>query len=370
MLIVLSLYALIVFFVFGKLKLLPWNGPWKTTVVCLGLAIALVVIGALNYLAPSGRVTVQGATIELTPNVSGTVTEVAVVANQPVQKGTLLFQIDPTPFAAEVLRAEAALVDAQSAAQGLEAELEAARAEIDRLDAQLAFGFQRRDDIVQLAERGASAEFQMQEAVSNIEQLEASLLAAEARKKGVEIQLGSQIDGVNAAAVQAQEALTTARWNLEQTSVHAPSDGMITAMTLRPGQRVTSLRAAMAFLPDEQRALTGVFGQSGAHAFQEGDEVMIALQSMPGTSFTTTVRAIVPGTAEGTLGGATGSLPGIGDFLGASQFVVRLDLPEDIPEHAKRLGMSGAATMITEEAGAVEVLAKILFWLNMQLNYL
>lgn len=68
--------------------------------------------------------------------------------------------------------------------------------------------------------------------------------------------------------------------------------------------------------------------------------------------------------------GATGSLPGIGDFLGASQFVVRLDLPEDIPEHAKRLGMSGSATMITDEAGAVEILARILFWLNMQLNYL
>ncbi len=70
------------------------------------------------------------------------------------------------------------------------------------------------------------------------------------------------------------------------------------------------------------------------------------------------------------MGSATGSLPGIGDFLGASQFVMRLDLPDDIPEHAKRLGMSGSATMITDEAGAVEILARILFWLNMQLNYL
>ena len=45
-----------------------------------------------------------------------------------------------------------------------------------------------------------------------------------------------------------------ARWNLDQTTVFAPDDGLVTALTLRPGQRVTSFQPAMAFLPDIRRA--------------------------------------------------------------------------------------------------------------------
>lgn len=370
MVIVLSLYAILIYLIFIRFKWLPWNGTWKSIAALVGLIIALVVIGALNYLAPSGRVTVQGVTIEVTPNVSGTVVEVGAVANQPIAEGDLLFRIDPEPYEAEVARLEAALVDSQAAAEGLQAELESAEADIERLQAQLAFGIRRRDDIIRLTERGASNEFQMQEAVSNIEQLEASLAAAYARKRGIEVRIASEVGGVNAGVVQAEQALASARWNLEQTEIVAPADGLVTALTLRPGQRVTTFQPAMAFLPDEARALTGVFNQSGAHAFEIGSEVMVAMAPLPGTSFTTTVVAIIPGVGEGTLGGATGALPAVSQLLGADAFAARLALPEDLPEHALRLGMTGSATLITDEAGAVELLARVLFWLQMQFNYL
>lgn len=370
MLIVLSLYAIIIYLVFQRFNLLPWNGTWKSVVACVGLVIALVVIGALNYLTPSGRVTVQGVSIEITPNVSGTVTEVPIKANQRLAEGDVMFRIDPVPFEAEVSQLEAALVEAQTAADGLDAELESAEAEIARLHAQLEFGIQRRDDIVRLAERGATNEFQMQEAVSNIEQLEASLDAARARQRGVELRIASQVDGVNSKVVQAEQALAAARWNLEQTVVNAPSDGLVTALTLRPGQRITSLKSAVVFLPDEERAFTGVFSQNGSHAFEIGSEVMVAMQALPGTYFTTEIVAIVPGTAEGTLGGATGALPSLGEMLGGNQFATRLKVPDDLPPHAGRLGNSGSATLITEEAGPIEILARVLFWLQMQFNYL
>ncbi len=370
MLIVLGLYGLLVFLIFGRLKLLPWTTPWKVLVSFIGLVIALVVIGALNYLAPSGRVTVQGATVEITPNVSGTVTDVHIEPNVPIGKGELLFRIDPAPFAAEVARLEAAVVDAQSQAEGLRAELETAEAEIDRLEAQLEFAIVRRDDLTQLAERGATNEFQMQDAISHVEQLRASLNSAKAQRDGVEIRIASVIDGRNSVVVQAEQALVGARWNLEQTEVFAPADGMVTALSLRPGQRVTAVRPAVAFLPYERRILTAVFSQTAAHAFELGSEVMVAMQALPGSSLTTTVDGIVPGTADGTLGGATGSLPSVSQLMGSDQFVVRLAIPEGMPEHALLLGMSGSAMRITDEAGPIEPLAKILFWLQKMFNYL
>ncbi|WP_170608864.1 HlyD family secretion protein [Ruegeria arenilitoris] len=369
MLIVLSIYALILYVVFGRFKWLPWNTTWKLATGAIGLIIALVVIGALNYLAPSGRVAIIGATIEITPNVSGTVVELNVEPNTQVQEGDLLFRIDPQPFEAEVARLEAALAEATAIADRLSTDLESADADIKNLEAQLLFGVRRRDDIMRLAERGATNEFQMQEAVSTIEQLEASLSSAEARKRGIEIRIAARVDGVDVSVVQAREALRRARWELAQTEVKAPSNGTVTAMTLRPGARVTVIQSALAFVPDETLAITGVFPQTGVHAFNPGDDVMVALRGVPGTSFNTTVMAVIPGSGEGVLP-ASGALPTIGQVLGSSSILVRLNLPEEYPRHATLLGMSGSATRITDEAGPVELLARVLFWVRMQANYL
>ncbi|WIY23901.1 HlyD family secretion protein [Parasedimentitalea psychrophila] len=368
MLIVLSIYGVLVYLIFGRFKLLPWSTSWKSAVATLGLIIALVVLGALNYLTPSGTVTIHGAAISVTPNVSGTVVELNVAPNLPVKKGDLLFKIDQVPFEAEVRRLEASLVEAKSGEAGLQAELESALSEIQRLEAQLEFGFQRRDDVVELAERGAATGFRMQESISTIEQTEASLRSAQAVKRGVEIRIGSRIGGVNSAVAQVEQALVSARWKLEQTIVRAPSDGVVTALTLRAGDRANQFSSSLSFVPDEDLAMTGVFSQSGAHAFQPGSVVLVALRTLPGTSFTTKVEAVIPATSEGTL--SPGSLPSIGQLLGTKHFAVRLVLPQDLPDYTKRLGTSGAATLITDEAGPVEALARILFWLRVQFNYL
>lgn len=50
------------------------------------LTIALTVIGALTDMAPSDRVFMLNASIEITPNVARTVTEVAAKANTPLKR--------------------------------------------------------------------------------------------------------------------------------------------------------------------------------------------------------------------------------------------------------------------------------------------
>jgi multidrug resistance efflux pump len=369
MLIILGIYGGVIYLVFGKLKLLPWNGLWKSVSAFVGLIIALVVIGALNYLTPSGGVTVQGATIAITPNVSGTVVEIAVEANKPVSKGDLLFRIDPEPFQTEIDRLQAALVEAQTAANMLQTDLEAIDAEIDGLEVQLTFGQQRRDDIVKLADRGVNSQFQLQEAVSTIGQLDAGLRAARARKQGLELRIASQVDGVDSAVAQVQQLLRSAEWNLQQTEIRAPGDGIVTALTLQAGSRVTMLNSAVAFVPYGNRVLTGVFSQTSAHALQVGVPVMVAMRGQPGKYFETVIVGVFPGTGEGTLP-STGTLPTISQLLGSNSVAVRLKLPDDQPEYLTRLGASGSALVITPEAGPIEPLAKILFWITRYMNYL
>lgn len=369
MLIVLGLYALAMWLLFSKFKLLPWNGKWKTVVCSVAFLIALVVIGALNHLTPTGRVSVQGALIDITPNVAGTVTEVAIKPNARIAKGDVLFRIDDTTYAAEVARLEAALVSAQTSAAQLQTDLEAAVAEVERLTAQLTFGIERRDDLVKLAERGASTGFQMQEAVSNIEQLEASLRAAHARQASIETRIASVIDGVDAGVAEVEQMLVQARWTLDQTIVRAPGDGTVAALTLRPGNRVTTQKSAIAFFSFRDRVMTAAFPQSSTHGVQVGDIVRVAMRTMPGSTFETTVLALPLGTGEGTLD-ARGRLPTLRELAGGVEYVAVLDIPNNLEESAIRLGSSGTALRIADGAGGIAVLAEILFWITKLMNYL
>ncbi|MBN3821613.1 biotin/lipoyl-binding protein, partial [Paraburkholderia sp. Se-20369] len=79
------------------------------TLATVGLAIALVAALWRAYvLAPwtrDGRVSAH--VVRIAPEVSGTVIEVAVVDNQRVSKGDVLYRIDPQRFALAVEQAEA-----------------------------------------------------------------------------------------------------------------------------------------------------------------------------------------------------------------------------------------------------------------------
>lgn len=371
MLIVLSIYAALIWLLFFKVKLLPWNRGSKWTVYSIGLLIALVVLGALNYYTPAGRIVVQGATVEITPNVSGTVVAVEAMPNAPLKKGDVIFRIDPVPFATEVSRLEAALVDARENVGRMEADLDSARSDVAALDAQIVLARQRVADIEQLQSRGASTEFKRQEAVTQLDMLTAQRASAAARARGLEISLGATVDGVHTTVAQTKAQLARARWDLDQTTVRSPSDGMVTVLTLREGARVTALRSVAAFIPSEDLALTGVFPQSGMSRIQAGTTVRIAFAADPGRIYDSTISLLVPAIGEGQIA-ATGALPRAAEFLrgGGSDIVVRIAMPAGVPERVKRRGVAGSATVFAENSGPMEPLARILLWLRAITNFL
>ncbi len=73
--------------------------------------------------------------LKVAPRVSGQVSELAVSNNQHVQKGQLLFRLDPQPFELEVQQLELALEKVRQDNSELDALLIAARAEISAAQA-------------------------------------------------------------------------------------------------------------------------------------------------------------------------------------------------------------------------------------------
>src|SRR5689334_24196202 len=109
---ILAIYSAIVWFIFIKMKWLPWNTGTQVTVVIIPIVGLTALILALNVVAPSSAdVRVIKYVINVVPQVRGRVIEVPVEPNRLVNKGDVLFRIDPTPYELTVRALEAQLAN-------------------------------------------------------------------------------------------------------------------------------------------------------------------------------------------------------------------------------------------------------------------
>ena len=108
-------YIFLVRLIFFDYKLLKYTLFWKFVTFGLWVAAAMTEIIFLGQYAPySKAMFVQSYVVQMAPEFGGLVTEVYVTQNQPVKKGELLFQMDPSPWQYRVDRLEAQLAAADA----------------------------------------------------------------------------------------------------------------------------------------------------------------------------------------------------------------------------------------------------------------
>src|SRR3981189_2426458 len=113
MIIILCLYVVALWLVFSKFKLVRWGWLSGPSSLLVGGFILATFLGLFNYLTPSGRVTVTGRVVEVTPNVTGQIVAIPVKPNVPVKANAGLFQIAPPPFQYMVAQLQASLAAAK-----------------------------------------------------------------------------------------------------------------------------------------------------------------------------------------------------------------------------------------------------------------
>ena len=118
-----------------KLKLGPkgiaWLGVGFVLPVC-----AVIVLWHLD--APmSGRVVTSQYVVQLVPYVKGQVKKIYAKANQPMKKGDLLLEIDPTPYQYTVNQLEAQLAGAKDTVKQKQAAVEASEANVAKTGADI-----------------------------------------------------------------------------------------------------------------------------------------------------------------------------------------------------------------------------------------
>jgi multidrug resistance efflux pump len=369
MLIILCLYVVLVWLMFSKLKLLKWGWGTGSATVLVGAFIFAVFLALFNYLTPSGSLTVVSRVVEITPNVAGQVISVPVKTNVAVKAGSVLFQLDRAPFQAKVKKLEASLAQTQQQAKQLVANYEQATANVAGLTAQLAYNRQRLADMQKLSGLEAQSLFRMQDTQVQFETVQYQLQAAKAAQAAAKLAMNSEIGGVNTAVAQIAAQLENAKWELEQTTVIASGDGVVTAMALAVGDRALPTRSALSLIVTDEITLVGMFSPNGFKTIKPGAAVKIVFDNDPGRIFHAKVVAIPPGVGQGQLA-ISGMLARVGSIGGTKAYPAIISIPGSIDKAQLKLGMPGTATVFAENSGVIGVLMSIIVWINSYAAYL
>jgi multidrug resistance efflux pump len=399
-LLLLAIYALVVWLVFFKLKLLPWNKISMVIVITIPIVALATLILLMNVFAPSSTdVRVINYVVQVVPRVTGRVIEVPVEPNRLVRKGEVLFRIDPQPFEYEVARLKAQVTLAEADWRAQNRELEAARAQIDVASnraealrqaieatrARLTFTEKRLGETTTLAERGAGDRFEVDRYETEVKQARADLEAAlsqhtaaeqdvaatRAKAASIRERIEAKVDGEPAAVAQLLAQLRDAEWNLAETVVTAPTDGFVINLQLRPGSTATAFPTfpVMTFVEQEQ-GIIALFHQNELYQVEPGNEAEIALETHPGEILKCTVDSIIWAQGQGQLP-LSGTLPQTGALpLPEGRFAVKLNLEEEAKDLFLAAGARGHGAIYTKHLHAVHILRKVLLRVHTKVNYL
>jgi RND family efflux transporter MFP subunit len=171
--------------------------------------------------------------VQVSPDVSGLVTEVRVRNDQAVQAGEVLFVLDRPRYELALRQAEASV--ASSAVALAQAKRENAR------------------------NRGLT-----------------DLVTSEQVEEGQ-----SKVDELAAQLNSARVARDLARLNLERTTVRAPVTGIVTNVELQPGDYATAGRQVLALVASDSIHVDGYFEETKLPRIRIGDRAMVHIMGIP-----------------------------------------------------------------------------------------
>jgi multidrug resistance efflux pump len=250
---------------------------------------------------------VRGQVTVLAPQVNGYVTEVLVQDYEQVSAGQPLVRIDARSYEAALAQAEAQLANARAqlanstqtqsqnraGLQARQATLAAARAEAERAQAEL----RRVEDLaargsVSLNERDkvrATARL----AASNTDKAQADIAIGNATIKATTVNRGA----LEAAVQMAQAQVRQARINLDNTTVHAPSDGQVSEVGVRLGQYVSAGSQLLYVVPRQLWVMANFKETQTAHV-RIGQPAYFTVDGLDGAQLTGRVLEIAPATGS------------------------------------------------------------------------
>ncbi|MFD1612266.1 HlyD family secretion protein [Sphingomonas tabacisoli] len=263
---------------------------WLRLVALLSVPLILVAVGAYFWLT-SGRFVstdnayVQQDKVSVSADVGGRIVAVAVRENQHVNKGDLLFRIDPEPYRIAVEQARAALANAQVQVQTLQTEYQGKGADIEGAriaiqQAQEDFGRQS-----ELMKRGFTTRASYLNSQHALQQARVQLANAQAQaaQARVKLQTGAAVPGVNPQIAAAKAELDRALLNLKRTEVRAPASGTVSqADRLQVGNQILQGLPALSIVVGDRAWVEANFKETQLNKVRVGQPAEVTIDAYSG----------------------------------------------------------------------------------------
>ena len=299
-----------------KIFKVPVNKWTLTTAVLGGIIFIVSIMLLMNYNHPyTSNSRTYFVTTPIITNVSSEVKTVNVDEQEYVHKGDTLFTLDDTVF----------------------------RAKVAALEADLSLATKRLDQSQRLynARAGSGYDVEMYEV---------------------------EIDKIKALLVDA-------RWRLQQCTVTAPMDGIISHQRLRPGMRAVEfpLKPLMTFVNTDHQYIVAAIPQNPLQRLELGNEAEVAFDAIPGKIFKGKLVQIGEFIAQGELQ-AKGTLHNFDSTLphghipqGSVPVIIELD--EDMSSYRLPGGAKSQVAIYSNHVEMVKVVRKVLIRMKGWLNY-
>jgi membrane fusion protein (multidrug efflux system) len=257
-----------------------------------------------RYLESTNDAYVKADYTTIAPKVSGYVAEVLVEDNDPVKAGQVLARIDARDFQTALDRAKADVAAAKAGIDNIDAQLalqnsviDQAKADIVAAEAGRSFAdqdYRRYRDLVKTGygtvQRAQQAQANLRQQAAQLERGRAGLIAAQSEIAVLKTQR-AQAETTLAHAEAAEEQ---ASLNLGYTEVTAPIGGTVGARQLRVGQYVNAGTALMAVVPLHAVYVVANFKETQLTAMRGGEPVSISVDSFPGRKLHGHVDSLAP----------------------------------------------------------------------------
>jgi len=346
---------------------------WIKSIVALILILIFYFILMDRYTPYTSDAYIQAYVVQIAPQVEGRVIEVKASNNQSVNKGDVLFRIDPRPYEYTVAQLRAELVQTQQEIDQIKSEIVSMKASLESARADLNYTQKRYNDLKPLAEKNYIARLEFDEAQDNLNSSKAALLSAEANLQASMQKLEFTIDGDYALIRNAEARLATAQYDLEQTTVYAPTDGVVSNLQLTRGAYIDVGTAVLTLVDTDSWWIVANFKENSLGRIKNGQKAELSIAMYPGKIFKAYVESADWGVSSGQ-GIPSGELPIVENpttwIKLAQRFPVRLKIDEDESDYKLRVGGSATVTVFNSGGILLNGLAKLWLRIGSYVDYL
>ena len=329
----------------------PWArviGRTLSGVLVLGAIILGWYIYRLYYANPrTDDAYVHANTAALAAHVSGEIVQLPLTDNQHVNKGDLLFVVDPRPYKLALDTARTKLNLTAIDIETLKDTINSATAELAERKVDAANAKQYLDRIVPLREHDFVTDNDVVEARNKLKAAEAAVVSASSELHKAQDALG-MLGDVNQRMRAAQEAIDDAQLNYDYCSVRAPFDGYVTNLNISEGQYANMGQPVLTLVDDRNWYVLAYFREDLLNRIRPGMRAEVSSLSYPGKSFQGEVEGIGWGLFQEN-GATEGGLPNVEETLNwvrlNQRFPVRIVLKRADSDHPYRMGQTAVVTI-------------------------